>query len=137
MFYIGSKRIQAEPQDRDGECGYKVIHPGGYESWSPKAVFESAYLPMGEDSDGTKINESMVEDFITDYHVSTHHDKITIVIAVLRNGFTIVESSACVDPANYSEEMGAEICKERIKNQVWHNLGFLLQSASEGLKPCS
>ena len=62
--YIGTKIIQAEPAYRvDGkvfvkanivpsgvriEDGYKVIYPDGYESWSPKDVFEAAY----RDTDG-------------------------------------------------------------------------------------
>lgn len=57
--YIGTKIIQAEPAYRvDGEVfvkanivpcgvhtedGYKVVYPDGYESWSPKDVFEAAY----------------------------------------------------------------------------------------------
>ncbi len=41
--YIGSKIINAEPQDRDGAPGYKVVYPDNYVSWSPKAVFEEAY----------------------------------------------------------------------------------------------
>ena len=57
--YIGTKVIQAEPAYRvDGkvfvkanivpygykiEDGYKVVYPDGYESWSPKDVFEAAY----------------------------------------------------------------------------------------------
>ena len=57
--YIGTKIIQAEPAYRvDGEvfvkanivpCGVhtedgnKVVYPDGYESWSPKDVFEAAY----------------------------------------------------------------------------------------------
>ena len=52
--YIGTKIIQAEPKmrkvpaenclaDRGFEDGYKVIYPDGYESWSPKDVFEAAY----------------------------------------------------------------------------------------------
>lgn len=55
--YIGTKIIQAEPAVR-GECvkdtslysafqlaaeGYRVRYPDGYESWSPKDVFEAAY----------------------------------------------------------------------------------------------
>lgn len=48
--YIGAKIILAEPQERDGAAGYRVIYanPGGtqYESWSPKAVFEEAYRPV-------------------------------------------------------------------------------------------
>ena len=57
--YIGTKIIQAEPAYRvDGkvfvkanivpcgykiEDGYKVVYSDGYESWSPKDVFEAAY----------------------------------------------------------------------------------------------
>lgn len=41
--YIGAKIIKAEQASKDGKEGYKVIYPDGYESWSPKATFESAY----------------------------------------------------------------------------------------------
>ena len=57
--YIGTKIIQAEPAFRiDGEIypesgpvprsmnreeGYRVHYPDGYESWSPRDVFEEAY----------------------------------------------------------------------------------------------
>lgn len=59
--YIGTKLIQAEPAYRiDGQIylksepvprsmnseeGYRVIYQDGYESWSPKDVFEAAYRP--------------------------------------------------------------------------------------------
>ena len=42
--YIGIKSIQAEPQDRDGQPGYKVVYEDGYTSWSPKDVFDKAYI---------------------------------------------------------------------------------------------
>jgi hypothetical protein len=54
--FIGCKIVQAEPMskaafatskgrpsDLPDEEGYKIIYPDGYESWSPKAVFEQAY----------------------------------------------------------------------------------------------
>ena len=62
--YIGTKVIQAEPATKGQaaakrmglkveDCpdtlagmkadGYRVIYPDGYESWSPKDVFEAAY----------------------------------------------------------------------------------------------
>lgn len=49
--YIGTKVVQAEPQekaadlekDRPAEPGYKVVYEDGYESWSPKDVFERCY----------------------------------------------------------------------------------------------
>ncbi len=43
--YIGTKIIHAEPAARDGQPGYKVVYPDGYESWSPAAAFEAAYEP--------------------------------------------------------------------------------------------
>ncbi len=58
--YIGTKIISACPATK-GECykgpdmmsaeeaatpGYKVVYKDGYESWSPKDVFEEAYRPM-------------------------------------------------------------------------------------------
>ena len=56
--YIGTKIIEAEPClrkapsehvliDNGYEAGYKVRYPDGYESWSPKNVFEEAYRPIG------------------------------------------------------------------------------------------
>ena len=80
------------------------------------------------------ITQENVDNFIVDYEVFTKKEKITIVIATLVNGFTIVESSACVDVANYDEKYGSEICKEKIKNKVWNHLGFLLQTAKDGIK---
>jgi hypothetical protein len=41
--YIGAKVIKAEPLTKDGKEGYKILYPDGYESWSPKNVFEEAY----------------------------------------------------------------------------------------------
>lgn len=62
--YIGTKMIQAEPATNGQaaalkmglkvedcpntlaqmkEDGYRIIYPDGYESWSPKDVFEAAY----------------------------------------------------------------------------------------------
>ena len=57
-----------------------------------------------------------------------------MVRCVLVNGFEIVESSACVDPLNYNERMGTEICMEKIKDKIWYLLGFLLQTAWKGIK---
>jgi len=41
--YIGTKMIKAYLQDKDGVEGYHVEYPDGYESWSPRDVFEDAY----------------------------------------------------------------------------------------------
>jgi len=54
-------------------------------------------------------------------------DKLTIVVAKLKNGFTIIGSSGCVNQENYNREIGIEICKEQIKNELWKLEGYLLQ----------
>lgn len=52
--YIGAKIIQAEPMEKNGRQGYKVVYPPSavgmepYTSWSPKEVFEIAYRKVTE-----------------------------------------------------------------------------------------
>ena len=54
--------------------------------------------------------------------------KTTVVCATLPNGFVIVASSSCVDPANYDHQQGVDICMKRIKDKIWAFEGYLLQS---------
>lgn len=51
----------------------------------------------------------------------------TYVTVRMKNGFTLRESTTCVDPANYNEKIGKEICLKRIENKVWFLLGYALQ----------
>lgn len=51
----------------------------------------------------------------------------TCVTVRMKNGFTFRESTTCVDPANYNEKIGKEICLKRIENKVWFLLGYALQ----------
>ena len=74
-----------------------------------------------------KVTQEQVDGFIKTTEVMTIGEKTTLVHATLQNGFTITKTSACVDPENYDENIGAEICLEHIKNEVWYLLGFLLQ----------
>lgn len=151
--YIGTKLISAEamnlgdynkyrewqiPANENPEKeGYLVRYSDDYYSWSPKEVFEKAYLMVDDNPDlpsGVSIGPKMVDSFIKETHVSTLGDRTTLVRCVLVNGFEIIESSACVDPLNYNEYMGAEICMEKIKDEIWYLLGFLLQTAWQGIK---
>ena len=130
QHYIGTKQIEAWEQEKDGQPGYAVKYPDGYISWSPKDVFEAAYLPQGHD--GSRINEQMVDDFIAG-HESTRMGNHTVVLVKLRNGFTLIEESACVDPANYNQELGERYALEKAKKRVWGFLGFLLATARYGV----
>jgi len=59
--------------------------------------------------------------------VETFGQKTTVVVLTLANGFVLVESSSCVDPENYSLEVGKSICMGRLKDRVWELEGYLLQ----------
>lgn len=135
--YIGTELVEAEPQQMGGREGYRVRYAGGYESWSPKEVFETAYLALTVNeelrTEKPSISAKMVKEFIKEKEVITMGDKTTVVRAVLRNGFEIVEASSCVSPENYDEDLGAKICMERIEGKVWMLLGFLLQTAVGGI----
>lgn len=147
--HIGIKMVQAEPCDawkdagnhKVGDPGYKVIYPDGYVSWSPKEVFEKAYLPVETNpllrADSPSISQRMVDEFILSCDVQTMGEKCTVVRATLRNGFEIVESSACVSKENYDEDLGAKICMKKIEDKVWFLLGFLLQTGVHGLDQCA
>lgn len=63
----------------------------------------------------------------TKFEYQTVFGKTTIASAKLPNGFVIVESSSCVDPANYDEKMGRNICREKIINKLWELEGYRLQ----------
>ena len=151
--YIGTKLIEAKPMtlgeynkyrgwtippdENPDDPGYLVKYPDSYVTWSPKNVFDSAYLQVDDNKhlpSGVSIGPKMVDEFISYTETITLGDRTTVVRCVLRNGFEIVESSSCVDPKNYSEEYGAKICMERIKNKIWELLGFLLQTAWHGIK---
>lgn len=152
--YIGTKLIEAEkayrvdgkvvtlaenrvPCGNEVERGYKVRYADGYKSWSPQGVFESAHLPLEVNgmlkTEAPSISAEMVERFIDHHEAVTMGGKTTVVRAVLKNGFVIVESSSCVSAENYDEKLGEEICMKRIRNKVWELLGFLLQTAVGGV----
>ena len=51
----------------------------------------------------------------------------TYVTIRMKNGFTLRESATCVDPENYNEEIGKEICLKKLEDKVWLLLGYQLQ----------
>lgn len=52
----------------------------------------------------------------------------TYVTVRMENGFTLRESTTCVDPSNYDENIGKEECLKRIEDKIWFLLGYALQS---------
>ncbi len=73
--YIGTKKVSATPAWRvdgvvypkDGpvprvmnrEDGYKVVYEDGYESWSPKEVFEKAYKELIDEKNNMSFGDAV------------------------------------------------------------------------------
>ena len=93
--------------------------------------FEKYFVKYEEPKKACSVTEEIVEEIMNHTKVNVHtvFGKCTIVACQLPNGFVIVESSACVDPANYDEDMGVEICMNRIIDKVWELEGYRLQEA--------
>ena len=77
-----------------------------------------------------KVTEKQIDEIIEKTVISVHTfgNKTTVVMATLPNGFVIVESSSCVDPANYNHDLGVKLCMERIRDRLWMLEGYKLQS---------
>lgn len=127
----------ALPNENPEDPGYYTADTKGHFSWFPKDIYESQNLPIAG-KDNTICQEdvdNMIAYTYFDTLESLGSDGLTtIMVCTLVNGFTITESSSCVDPANYSVEVGAEICMKKIKDKIWFLLGFLLQSGLYGFK---
>ena len=145
--YVGIKHLKAKKMSRgeytqykdlgitvnenSADDGYLVKYSDNYESWSPKDVFEKAYMEVSENNTITQKN---VDEFIKNTEISTLSNKTTLVKITLVNGFEIIETSSCVDEKNYDEKIGSEICINRAKNKIWEYLGFVLQTGINGIK---
>ena len=75
------------------------------------------------------VTDEMIDKIIkeTEFKIQNAYGKTTIVTAKLPNGFVITESSSCVDPANYDENIGFTLCKAKIVSKLWELEGYKLQ----------
>lgn len=125
------KKNMPEPWEAH-EAGYYIQYPDGYTSWCPKEAFDKKYLAI---ADATKISKEDVESFIVKGESHKLGSKTCVVLDSTITGFDTVGTSACVDPANYSQEIGEEIARRDITNTIWGHLGFVLQWAKNGIRP--
>lgn len=66
------------------------------------------------------INEGTIE-------VSKIGTKTTMVHFTSKEGFEIIETSACVSPDNYDENIGKDVCLNKIRDKLWAFEGYCLQ----------
>lgn len=111
--------------------------PDGTTYRMKKDLFDARALEMPAGPDGvfdpSRVTLAMANAFILEYRDAKLGEKTTLVTAICRNGFEITETSSCVDAKNYNHTLGVEICKKRMIDRVWAYLGFLLQTARNGV----
>tara|TARA_R110000851_G_scaffold39729_7_gene100733 strand:+ start:9637 stop:10311 length:675 start_codon:yes stop_codon:yes gene_type:complete len=54
--------------------------------------------------------------------------KHTLTVATMKNGFTVVETSSCVNASEYDQALGEEINTRKIVSKVFFLLGYELQT---------
>ncbi|MEI9917118.1 MAG: Gp49 family protein [Methylovirgula sp.] len=54
-------------------------------------------------------------------------DTLTICVLTLTNGYKVTGESAAADPANFNEELGRKISKDKATAEIWPLAGFLLR----------
>lgn len=148
VFYIRTNLVAAKKgtnQDYETEIksglgiltndikdGYIVTDQYGEKSWHEKEIFEQNAIAVP--GDGTTVTQEVVDNFIVKYETTKLGEKTTLVRVDTISGFEIIETSTCVDPNNYDEQIGTSICLERAKDKLWCYIGFLLQVARIGRK---
>ncbi len=79
-------------------------------------------------SDVKSITPEHIESLIVKKEYSRHEGStLTICILTLKNGFTTVGQSACVDPKMFRVRKGRTLAFEDARQKVWQLEGYLLQ----------
>jgi hypothetical protein len=55
-------------------------------------------------------------------------EKEVVVSYKLDSGFTVLGRGACVDPANFNIEIGRQVARKQVEDQLWQLEGYLLQN---------
>jgi hypothetical protein len=93
------------------------------------AECENHFKKVEEEEEALAITEEYINEIMehSEFDVHTVFDKCTVVTCRLPNGFVITESSACVRAEDYDEEIGTEICVDKIASKVWELEAYRLQ----------
>lgn len=76
-----------------------------------------------------KLTKEHIEAQVAKKEFSKLGVKTTVCLLTLKNGFEIVGTSSCIDPANYDQAIGNRIAEENALNKVWELEGYKHHSA--------
>ena len=117
---LGVATIISEVTDRTFYISEEILH---------ECFAEVTEVAVGIDEGMLSVSEEVVDEIMeaSEFNISTVFGKCTVVACKLPNGFVITESSASVSPDNYSQDIGVEICKRRIKDKIFELEAYFLQ----------
>ena len=75
---------------------------------------------------GQKVTREQMEARIVDTVFIRIADTVTLCSLTLDNGYSVRGESACVDPANYNQEIGEKLARDQAFSKLWPLFGFLL-----------
>lgn len=79
-----------------------------------------------------KITPDLIKGRIASVDYLKRGETSTICTITLDNGYAVHGHSACVDPANYREDLGQKIAYDDAFRQLWPVFGFLLAETKAG-----
>jgi hypothetical protein len=74
-----------------------------------------------------RLTQEDIEATIVSEEYTMMGKKTTVCLLTLRNGFEIIGTSGCVDPANFDEAIGRKFAKEMAVDKIWLLEGYRLQ----------
>jgi len=92
-----------------------------------KGVNAPRLTPADIDAAIVAENTFRVSDVLKDAPSHPSLECLTICVLTLRNGFTVIGTSACASPENYNAEIGNKIARDKAREQIWPLEGYLLR----------
>ena len=136
--YVGVKMVKAEPCEKDGAPGYTVVYPDGYDSWSPAAVFEAAYLPIEREHNLSKMDVAcLIESGEVSRTITTSRNGLFVSVEA-RLPFGWIESRGVTPETSLPLSEGAQrrevaLCEEKVFDALFEHLNFTYHWAKYGL----
>lgn len=76
-------------------------------------------------------NSVTINDIESEIIKETYHvfegTTVTVCLLTLKNGYQVIGHSACVDPKNFSKELGEQLARGKAVYKCWELLGFRLR----------
>ena len=103
------------------ELALKSVAPRVTAEDIENAIESSFYFTAADGCYGARLDK------IEPTEIPTPLRLLTICVLVLRNGFTVVGTSACASPANFDAGIGQRVARQDAIRQVWPLLGYALR----------